>query len=130
MTLTKGQLVMTEHRLAWYLKYCPPNRQYLTKESNHVYLVNNGHYVFVDTKPIPATRAQVEAKVKEMGWEYVSTKYGEWYRKDYVWDIRQNELTKKWGVDVPFINDDTFDTAPAQLAEAILVAKLLNATKD
>lgn len=128
MTLTKGDLVMTEHELAWYLKYCPRNRQYLTKESNHVQLVNNGHYVFVDVKPIPATRAQVEAKITEMGWVWEDA-YVSWGKPSNLYKVLEN-IPNNWGLIVPStIVDTDFDTAPEQLAEAILVTRLLNATK-
>ena len=59
--LTKGTLVMTDMGLAWY--YGIKNGEHLvnpiTWESDHLSPQFNASV---------ATRAQVEAKVKEMGW--------------------------------------------------------------
>lgn len=125
--LKKGDLVMTEHGLAWYKEQseCADTGENM---SHYVVSLVNGGTAYV-LQAFPATRAEVEAYLKEKGWKYCSTKYGEWYRKYYVWDIRENKRIKKWGFQVPFINYDEFDTAQEQLAEAILMARLLNATK-
>lgn len=123
MKLNKGDLVMTEHGLAWYKE-----RSLFSGRDYYVYHITEGGITC--SNPTKATRPQVEQYLKENGWAYDSTKYGEWYRKHYVWDIRENKSIQKWGVQVPFVNEDYFDTAPAMLAEAILMARLLNATKD
>ena len=119
MTLTKGQLVMTEHGLAWYngKAYMQGNRYFV------VWL--DGTTDALDGTPTPATRAQVEAKVKEMGFKQTLAN---------MWISKSNRLNVGLmdGDYCPFgtIDPDNFDTAPAQLAEAILVARMLNATKD
>jgi hypothetical protein len=115
--LTKGALVMTYMGLAWYDRI--ENGEHLvnpiTWENDHL----SPHF-----NASVATRAQVEAKVKEMGWrgiEPMGYSKGDWL-VEYI--------ATTYCTNIPILCEDDFDTAPAQLAEAILVAQLLNATKD
>jgi hypothetical protein len=118
MTLTKGQLVMTEHGLAWYVIF---NKGFMATPIHK-------NDAFTCGMCYPATRAQVEAKVKDMGWEIIV--------KDN-WVNRKNQYfiqpTADSGYRIKLDGShyqNSFDTAPEQLAEAILVARMLNATKD
>ena len=83
----------------------------------------------ISEQPYPfATRAQVEAKVKEMGFSTLKSG-GYWKVNGFYQIVKGNHGS--YGV----LQDETmwieqFDTAPEQLAEAILVARMLNATKD
>jgi hypothetical protein len=120
--LTKGALVMTYMGLAWYDRI--ENGEHLvnpiTWENDHL----SPHF-----NASVATRAQVEAKVKEMGWVWEDA-YASWDKPSNLYEVLEN-IPNNWGLIVPStIIDTDFDTAPTQQAEAILVAKLLNATKD
>jgi len=118
--LTKGTLVMTYMGLAWYDRI--ENGEHLVNpiawESDHL----SPHF-----NASVATRAQVEEKIKEMGWR---KEIGHHYQKfENVYELRKPMQT--WMLRNPdYLGISDFDTAPAQLAEAIQVAKLLNATKD
>jgi hypothetical protein len=122
--LTKGTLVMTDMGLAWYIK---PARAGVKLYNHEIELLQSG-YSYCQTISI-ATRAQVEEKIKEMGWVWEDA-YASWDKPSNLYKVLEN-IPNNWGLIVPStIIDTDFDTAPAQLAEAILVAKLLNATKD
>jgi hypothetical protein len=113
--LKKGDLVMTEDGLAWYVRF-------YTLLGYRVILIS-GNYYFVEIC-LPATRTQVEAKTKDMGWyinQWEFTKQG--YK---VWRNGYAEVQ----ITTPLIGVENFETAPARLNEAILVARLLNATKE
>jgi hypothetical protein len=117
--LTKGTLVMTEMGLAWYDRI--ENGEHLvnpiTWENDHL----SPHF-----NASVATRAQVEEKIKEMGWssEYLSNTW-----EKNLYSVCEDPT---FGVLIfqPDLTIEHFDNAPAQQAEAILVARMLNATKD
>jgi hypothetical protein len=119
--LTKGTLVMTDMGLAWYDRI--ENGEHLvnpiTWENDHL----SPHF-----NASVATRAQVEAKVKEMGWELYPSERGQFYAKRDSQYIVRSDYSDYFPESKGLIKD--FDTASAQLAEAILVARMLNATKD
>jgi hypothetical protein len=115
--ITKGTLVMTYMGLAWYDRI--ENGEHLvnpiTWENDHL----SPHF-----NSSVATRAQVEEKIKEMGWyinQYEFTKQG--YK---VWFDGFGNVK----ITTSILSEGSFDTASAMQAEAILVARLLNATKD
>lgn len=122
--LTKGDLVMTEHGLAWYQQKWQDNET----EPYQVHTIDGKKDNDVSTFSV-ATRPQVEQYLKENGWEpngngtIVKTEqhYGiqDWGDEGWVIVMAKKPLRSKG-----------FDTAPTQLAEAILMARLLNATKD
>lgn len=118
-TLKKGDLVMTDMGLAWYDRI--ENGEHLVNpvawEKDHL----SPH--FSATK---ATRAEVEAYLKGKGWECEQGNYvqlGNMY-------IIPPPLNGYYGFALEFTAyEPYFDTAPAMQAEAIFMAKLLNATK-
>ena len=71
------------------------------------------------------TRAEVEAYLKEKGWDWVAKDIIRKYGDIYCSIIEQGG---KYFVSSVF-GEEQFDTAPEQLAEAILMARLLNAVK-
>ena len=125
--LTKGDLVMTDMGLAWYDRI--ENGEHLvnpiTWENNHL----SPHF-----NASPPTRAQVEEKIKEMGWKHQMAGivelavWGTYNKKGNLFTVEERD--KKWHLCCHHLNSKDFDTAPTQLAEAILVARMLNATKD
>jgi hypothetical protein len=83
----------------------------------------------LDGTPTIATRVQVESKITEMGWVWEDA-YASWDKPSNLYKVLEN-IPNNWGLIVPStIIDTDFDNAPAQLAEAILVARMLNATKN
>jgi hypothetical protein len=127
-TITKGTLVMTEHGLAWYEEIIELGE---AKEHglNHVIKLIGGIITgkFGVINAIPATRAQAEKKIKEMGWEFIPNwKFAKENNQYYLFAVDSTYYVFQEGG----LSPKDFDTASAQLAEAILVAKLLNATKD
>jgi hypothetical protein len=124
--LTNGILVFANDRI---LKY-----DLTASDGTHwgVCQVQGGSFPFKEF--ITPTRAQVEEKIKDMG-------YGKWYdgytkkgtpytiKEGYQWINEGTAQETIWVVSGE-VKPKNFGTAPAQLAEAILVAQLLNATKD
>jgi hypothetical protein len=54
--------------------------------------------------------------------------WGTYNKKGNLFTVEERD--KKWHLCCHHLNSKDFGTAPTQLAEAILVAQLLNATKD
>jgi len=119
--LKKDDLVITEYGLAWYEEY--------TKSSEHhrYLLVHNNEPVWYNFYCQKATRSDVEKYIKSLGWVY--------YTNSYVYEKEGNQFevaefdTGEYRISGN-LSSENFDTAPAQLAEAILVAGILNATKE
>jgi hypothetical protein len=120
--LTKGTLVMTEHGLAWY-----DGKSTMSTDRYYVEWLDQTTDA-LDGTPTIATRAQVEVKIKEMGLELYPSERGQFYAKRNSQYIVRSDYSDYFPESKGLIKD--FDTAPAQQAEAILVARLLNATKD
>jgi hypothetical protein len=126
--LTKGTLVMTEVGIRVYFEEIDINSEAFQNGFKHLVTplneTPNDVNVYAVAEAITLTRAQVEEKIKEMGWyinQYGFTKQGYKVCLDGFGDVK---------IITPIFSEDNFDTATAQLGEAILVAKLLNATKD
>jgi hypothetical protein len=125
--LTKGTLVMTDMGLAWYDRI--ENGEHLvnpiTWENDHL----SPHF-----NASLATRAQVEEKIKEMGW-YINS-LGNWVKDERIsenpfWAKQLETTPVSYTVKLDgALHSADWDKSPAQLAEAILVARMLNATKD
>ena len=131
--LTKGDLVMTEHGLGFYVNDLPnfPRLRELgfiagVNIAGQDQLEENGA---VCKEIALASRAQVEVRIKEMGWFPTYRNYGFSHNKNIYFLMSFNNTAFIVKLEDSILSQD-FDTAPAQLAEAILVAKLLNATKD
>ena len=113
---------MTYMGLAWYDRI--ENGEHLVNpiawESDHLSPQFNASV---------ATRAQVEEKIKEMGWMPTYRNYGFSHNKNiyFLMSFNNTDFIVKLE---DSISSQDFDTAPAQLAEAIQVARLLNATKE
>ena len=126
MSIKKGDLVMTEPGLAWY-EDAITNHIIIANQYNHGVIALNGVWT-VSINASPATRPQVEAYLKEKGWRKV--KRNDNYIKDgQLYWLKFQDFTHPYSVLDTGITNEDFDTAPAQLTEAILMAKLLNATK-
>lgn len=92
------------------------------------------HWCKEDT--VSVTRPQVEAYLKEKGWvwkdNHTTDDEGKpmdcshFGKKKYMLWL---DVYGEWYVSTPAIKRKDFDTAPAQLQEAITMARLLNATK-
>ena len=129
--LKKGDLVMTEHGFAWYES---PKDEFSPDWSVALVYGLNAPKVKANTGDVrqatKVTREQVEAYLKEKGWVCSDL---DWFSKEgqqwYIWySNRLKCYTLKLETDQ--LIPEQFDTAPEQLSEAILMAKLLNATKD
>ena len=118
--LKKGDLVMTEHGLAWYQQQWQDNES----EPYQVYTIDGKKDNDVQ-KVTKATRANVESYLKEKGWDWVAKDIIRKYGDIYCSIIEQGG---KYFVSSVF-GEEQFDTAQEQLAEAILMARLLNAVK-
>lgn len=124
-TLNKGDLVMTEHGLAWYVSSIDDVRinRVLKRDWGHVIddPAMGGHrYSKQATK---ATRQQVEEWANENGWE--ENNYKEWWNDNNPYYIQYGGAVVLDDALYP----EHFDTAPQMQAEAILLARMLNATK-
>lgn len=117
--LKKGDLVMTQYGLGYLDDYWQQNNQWEI-------ILLNGKIAFVQ-HPTKATRTQVEAYLKEKGWN--CNRLGNWVNGNYHYWVKDDSDEYCVKEDGGLYEDD-FDTAPTQLAEAILMVKLLNATKD
>jgi hypothetical protein len=126
-TITKGTLVMTEQDLAFYIERseCADTGENM---SQHVVKNLLGEVCYVLQASL-ATRAQVETKVKKMGWMPTYRNYGFSHNKNiyFLMSFNNTDFIVKLE---DSISSQDFDTASSQLAEAILVARMLNATKE
>lgn len=121
--LKEKDLVMTEHGLAWYVKFCPANDAGLYDASNQVKLLTGETY-FLDATPTKATKEQVTEYIRGLG-HYMNNDevivHGSVIFFDALDCIRIKPCQ---------LGERDFPTALAQLAEAIQVAQLFNAVKD
>lgn len=118
-TLNKGDLVMTEHGLGWF-------RKFFADGGWGVELLD-GTRKLILSEPPKATRAEVEAYLKEKVWEKIVN--GTWVSRVNQYFI-QPTVDSGYRVKLDGSHyEKSFDTAPAMQAEAITMAKLLNATK-
>ena len=122
--LKKGDLVMTEHGLAWYDSEAPLHK----KTYRYVLVGLLGNVTTVDTVS-PATREHVEAYLNEKGFVPKGKGSYKYCSENNNYFIHSYNDTQ-WDVDLEkALNSGDFDTAQEQLAESILVARLLNAVK-
>ena len=130
-TITKGTLVMTEYGIRLYL-YMDADTDFMVgrKDKFCEQLIGKGGNFCHTAIPLSSEhRTQIEAKIKEMGWVWEDA-YASWDKPSNLYKVLEN-IPNNWGLIVPStIIDTDFDNAPAQQAEAILVARMLNATKD
>lgn len=140
--LNKGDLVMTEHGLAWYDVEIHENGLLPDERGKGWKCIAKpilGKDFLFSKQATKAARQQVEAYLKEKGWYWKeSIQYDEvmervdcsHYLKEggnhWLWTDDKGV----WFVTTHAITPPHFDAAPAQQAEAILLAKMLNATKD
>lgn len=121
---TKGQLVMHPvYKLLWVkgvkgdVLTCNPVSSKVTKTLRSIFT----------KEVIKATRSDVEAYLKEKGWWLVTAVSCSNDKSNWI----VFSVFGEWNLMLDTtINPADFDTAPTQLAEAILMARLLNATKD
>lgn len=130
-TLKKGDLVMTEHGRVLQIDIEP------WEGESHIYCIDLSDISQVAVKPntvFKPTRKQVEAYLKEKGWEFEFIGFGEVSLK--TWNNKTNQYSVMgsnngdWSIFLGEMTSKHFTPAPAMQAEAILMAKLLNATKD
>lgn len=124
-TLRKGDLVMHPvYKLLWVKQVkddvltCKPVSTKVTKTLRSIFA----------KEVTKATREQVEAYLKEKGWE--KTSHGGRISRVNQYFIQPTDDS---GFTVGLLGshyENDFDTAPELLQEAILMARLLNATKD
>lgn len=121
-TLKKGDLVMTPKGLGFVHEQ--------QSESVFVRLLNGKNLALHIIQTSKATRAEVEAYLKENGFfsnGKGSYKYSSETNKYFTHSFNNTD----WEVDLDStLTKYDFDTAPEQLREAITMARLLNATKD
>lgn len=127
--LKKGDLVMTERGFAVYIRPVRNNKHFLC----HKFGEECALY-FEQARPLTSEhRPQVEAYLKQKGWEWI--KAGDdkidssFYCKEGSDCIVSRFEDGRFTINLFELHPDQFDSAPAQLAEAILMARLLNATK-
>lgn len=128
-----GDLVFSVNELGWvdYIMGMPERYEHLQVTT----LSGKTHSYSGGDRPPKATREQVEAYLKEKGWElwydgYTKKGVSPYHIQSmHQWAEGGTEQIYRWGV-AGTVREKDFDTAPAQHAEAILMAKLLNATKD
>jgi hypothetical protein len=117
--LTKGDIVNFEGQLSVVEDYSKGKTILL------IFIISSKTSLVVRVDEVAkATRVQVESKITEMGWreiEPMGYSKGDWL-VEYI--------ATTYCTNIPILCEDDFDTAPTQQAEAILVAQLLNATKD
>lgn len=118
-TLTKGQLVMTEHGLAWYESLYDSREHCAIPIGLH----NNPHLYL---RASPATQEHVQAYAMANKWHSEGTGFYSNVHNRFYLRLDANIWTVQLSMG---LLSEHFDTAPAQLQEAILCARLLNATK-